>query len=535
MDSSEGLIDLRERHLVRARRSSLERLADGGTRLGVRMPIVGFAATALVGLVTVAIGLGRYSGDYDEGVYWQSLRALDHGHRLFAQVFSSQPPLFLFTVLPLFHAGGSSIAAARAAILCFAAVGLVATFALGRIVDRATGVLAVALLLSSALFVYDAMRLAATLPAVAFSTVGVALAAVVGRMQRRRQLVAAGAGVVLGVATMIKLLGVVAVPPALFLLFSGPWRPTPVTDGHLGVSAPDIARHDRVLARERWYAAVALITGFVIVDVIVFAVFWNHGKFYDQVVRFHLDSRSTWYSEPVTSAGMRDPLLVCGVIAIAVVLVQRARSAYVYVVWLVSGIAFLVMQRPPIEDHLLVLGPPAALIIAGLPSRLGARTTREWTRRVVALGVAVVLVIGLARVVVDATRMHTNPDPFEAALIDAVRRHVAPPELVVTDDQYLSADAGQDVPPDLVDTSYVRIASHYLTATDLIRITDRRASAVLFTGGRFEQLPYFRSWVTSHFELVEDFGRGAALYARHHRTHRDENAAQHRVKKMFAT
>src|SRR5436190_4063652 len=122
-----------------------------------RWAAAGFAAAAIVASVTVVTGLRRYSGNYDEGVYWQSLRALDHGHHLFTQVFSSQPPLFLLSVLPLFHIGGPSIAAGRVAILLFAGIGLVATFMLGKLVDRTTGVVAVALLLSYARFVSDAV------------------------------------------------------------------------------------------------------------------------------------------------------------------------------------------------------------------------------------------------------------------------------------------------------------------------------------------------------------------------------------------
>src|SRR5438067_6192308 len=152
-----------------------------GHRLARRPAVLGLAATALVAVLAIAIGLDRYSGGYDEGVYWQSLRALDGGHRLFAQVFSSQPPLFLFSVLPLFHAAGSSIVAVRATILLYAAIGLVATFAVGKRVDRTTGLLAGALVLSNARFVDDSISLGATLPAVAVSTAGVALAVVVGR------------------------------------------------------------------------------------------------------------------------------------------------------------------------------------------------------------------------------------------------------------------------------------------------------------------------------------------------------------------
>ena len=54
--------------------------------------------------------LGAFSAEYDEGVYWQSLRALAAGHPLYSQVFSSQPPLFLALLLPVFVIFGQTLA-----------------------------------------------------------------------------------------------------------------------------------------------------------------------------------------------------------------------------------------------------------------------------------------------------------------------------------------------------------------------------------------------------------------------------------------
>ena len=70
----------------------------------------------LLALVATALILWPLNGlerDYDEGVYWQSLRAMASGHPLFTSVFSSQPPFFLLSVYPFYMLFGQSIAAAR--------------------------------------------------------------------------------------------------------------------------------------------------------------------------------------------------------------------------------------------------------------------------------------------------------------------------------------------------------------------------------------------------------------------------------------
>ena len=46
---------------------------------------------------------------YDEGVYWQSLRAMSAGHALYQQIFYSQPPFFLFSIFPVFMLLGQTL------------------------------------------------------------------------------------------------------------------------------------------------------------------------------------------------------------------------------------------------------------------------------------------------------------------------------------------------------------------------------------------------------------------------------------------
>src|SRR5258708_860769 len=90
----------------------------------------------LVGICLLALALrlwplGGFSTEYDEGVYWQSLRALADGHALFSSVFSSQPPFFLLSLFPLYLLFGQTLAAARLAIVIFSLAGIVAIYSAG--------------------------------------------------------------------------------------------------------------------------------------------------------------------------------------------------------------------------------------------------------------------------------------------------------------------------------------------------------------------------------------------------------------------
>src|SRR3984893_19477020 len=84
-----------------------------------------------------AIVLRARVGD-DEGVYWQSLRALARGEPLFSSVFASQPPGFYYAFLP-FYGFAHSLTGLRVGVLLFGLVGLAATYVGARLLAGDVG------------------------------------------------------------------------------------------------------------------------------------------------------------------------------------------------------------------------------------------------------------------------------------------------------------------------------------------------------------------------------------------------------------
>jgi hypothetical protein len=82
------------------------------------------AMTAVAAFLAIELSV-LHAGfrDFDEGVYWQSLRALGRGEPLFGTVFASQPPAFYYAMLP-FYLVGHSIFALRIGVLVLSAAGL---------------------------------------------------------------------------------------------------------------------------------------------------------------------------------------------------------------------------------------------------------------------------------------------------------------------------------------------------------------------------------------------------------------------------
>jgi 4-amino-4-deoxy-L-arabinose transferase-like glycosyltransferase len=477
-----------------------------------------------------AWALGSPSVEYDEGVYWASLRAEALGHPLFTSIFSSQPPLFLNSIYPLYLFFGQTFEAARAAVILYSLVGLAAVWLTAwALCGRWSGALALALLAFVPRYLTESYTLQAEAPALAFATVSVALAVHAVRQSRVRWRgwLAAGSGAALMLGVAVKLFDVVAVVPvALYLLAPAGlalvdatgkprWPGRAALGSALGVAMPDLAR-----AAGGAVLAAALV-------LLPFAGRWP--ALYDQVIQFHLAAgRITQQSlldrvGVVVGSGGDLPLLALAVALAAWALARRWWRVLPLTAWFVGSLLLLLAQRPLLGHHLALLLPPAALIAAVVVLRaFGERTSGALPgaspRDVVKYGSlgAALLVAALGLSVglngVRHAALARDHDSLPAFVLAAA---TLPDDLVVTDDQYVAGLADRDVPPDLVDTSFVRVQAGYLSAQQLEREADSsRVRAVLFYSGRFDRVPGFRAWIANNprFVLVRTFGPGKWLY-----------------------
>ena len=116
--------------------------------------------------------------------------------------------------------------------------------------------------------------------------------------------------------------------------------------------------------------------------------------------------------------------------------------------------------------------------------------------------------------VVGTHRDIDSPLPQSSVeMASALRAATLPGDLVASDDQYIAGLADRNVPPELVDTSQVRILSGYLSASQLESLITRYdVRVILFASGRFDMIAGFRSWVEANFTQIASFGDGRALY-----------------------
>ncbi len=425
-------------------------------------------------LVVAAVGLripllGGAQIDYDEGVYWESLRSMAAGHSLFSQVYSSQPPGFLTALYP-FYLLGHSLIAARTGVLVFFALSLlamhVATHALSG--DDRVALLATLVLAVDPLMLRQSIALQADGPAVALGVVALAFAAVRTRRGARVDvLLGLLSGASLALAVQVKLLAVVAAVPVMLVLYSRRRLRAGVAGGVAGTAAvllPFATRLPLVWAQavSSHVSARALSEG---------------GLFTD-------DMRATLLREAAVAA-----LALVG----AMVLWRRgARGVLlVAVAWLAACAALVLEQHPLWPHHLVVAVPPLAMVAGGS----GALALPRLVAPAAALAGVVLLLVAGERALDDPA----TADTLHAA-VATLRLVAAPGQPIITDDQFAAAAAGLDTPPEMVDTSVVRLSSQPVTADDVERIAVRDGVRTFYFGtDRLVHLDGLVAWVAQHY------------------------------------
>ncbi|MFN2569105.1 MAG: ArnT family glycosyltransferase [Candidatus Dormibacteria bacterium] len=477
-----------------------------------RRNLTGPALAALI-VIAAAARVPLLAGgqlDYDEGVYWASLRSLSEGHPLFSAVYSSQPPAFLPSLLPFYELLGHSLLAARLGILLFWMVTLIATHETGRALTGRTGALvATALVALDPLMLRQSVALMADGPAMAWGMVAVALAAhhyAGGDRGRCARPTLAGAALAVGMGT--KLFDAAFLAPVVLLLVLPPRR---------GPEAASRGGRHRAAATCAWLAA-----GFMAAALVMVLPLGDRlPDVWSQSITGHVSARGLplgGFTADMAAAMVRElPLALLGGTALLLLHRRRSVEAALLAVWIAGAAALLIVQRPLWPHHLIIGVPPLALAAAGLTGLASAPRGRERPagrhRGMVAL-----LVTGVAALTTTTGALALWGAAARSAAVTAapmLSAGVPASDAIVSDDPFAVVAASRDTPPELVDTSDVRLPSQPLTVRDIESLIDRRhVRAVFFGSGRFATMPGLRRWVVARFPHTRTLPGGRILYRR---------------------
>ena len=484
-------------------------------------------ACAAIGVGMLVIGLSDpflAPHDFDEGVYWQTLRSMSAGYHLYGQIFYSQPPFFLLSIYP-FHASlGSTLEAAHVGVAVFSLLGFAGAYMMGRALGgRAGGAAALAILAVSPAYLAQSQKLQAEGPATAFLLLAVG-AALLWREHptgRSGYCLAIFSGVALSLGVLTKLFDAVALVPMLLIVVVRlrEARRAPTANGRADL--PPIA--------------AAILAG-VVTALVVLAPF---AHWPDQVMRqtvtLHLDA---WAAMNVPADQNIDTLRrffatnalvsAAAFVGVFVAILRRDWRIVPLAAWLLATLAFLAVHYPLLLRHTIILVPPLIAIVAlalnDLPT-ISFRAPRPLRQKLVLLAAGLAAATVLFSIALDYRYYRKLAAAAESSaqhvikLAAELKRTTTADQWVITDDPFVAGLAGRDVPPWLVDTALVRVQAGYLSIRELLEAgADPRVHAVLFATGRLTAAPVasFHDWVAEHFQRVDlrDVGAGVELWVR---------------------
>jgi hypothetical protein len=252
-------------------------------------------------------------------------------------------------------------------------------------------------------------------------------------------------------------------------------------------------------------------------------------QLWDQVITFHTTAKAYGASTIGSNfhtlvQALVSPLGVFALYGTLVSLLRKDWRVLPLIAWFLAVFYLLWQQVPLFAHHLVTLDPPLVLLAtAGLgPLPSLDKHSRLWIYGrdiLVLIGVCVTVMSGLLQiwggyqhVLQQANGADTKMSLQVVRDLDAVTQ---PDQLVITDAQFLVAKANRSTPPQLVDTSFVRIQSGYLSNAQLIEISrPSSVHTVLFYTGRLGEMRGFYLWVSQHFRKVQDYGNGRELWSK---------------------
>ncbi len=469
-------------------------------------------------------GLGRYEASYDAGVYLESARMMRRGYPLYGVIFSSQPPLWLMLVSFSFHWFGESVLAGQLVTATASLVTVAATMtATAQLCGWSGGLIAGVLVMLSPLQLKWIVT--PDLPSVAFAAVGMALAAHYVQNGRRRWLLAAALAATCSV--LVKLPGVY-VFPALGLMLIARWCRVP---------GLNYQRRARAAACDTLIFA-GVFAGLTMAVVLMMGA----GEVWRQVVTFHAAARKAF---PVVAFGDRcrlmlgfarhERLLACAV-PFAALAVLGGLEGLVAVLWVSCTFIGLLSHRPLFSHHMVALIPAVAMA-AGIgcaqlwkssgallkwlhgKNQLAASLLGAAGALVISIGI--LIIAGQLRIAWREAIAHCRAAPQAAGdrpdlkLARLIAERTQPGDVILTDAQDIAFLAQRDVPPETTDTSFVRIATRYISAQEVVSLGERHhVRAVLLWTGRLNLMPEVARWAADHFPRQESFGDGKVLYIR---------------------
>ncbi len=463
--------------------------------------------------------LGGVNWLYDETGYVAVAWKVSDGYRLYSEVYSPSPPFFTLSLLGGFALWGKSVWAARAVIVLYSALGLLLAALLAGELAGKGAALATAILLFLSPEYFRLSRITMSeVPAVSLVVLALLLALRYWRDGQRRWLVLSG--LALGAGLLLKMLVLFGLPLlGLIVLLRHLWP---------------LSGREQLSPRWRWRRVLVDVPILAAAVGALFAlcfIIYEPYAMYEQAfalqwkVRYYHTLNLGRHFRYLGEYLWKDKGLVLLALAGAIWAWREGRREVVALAaWLILGGAMLMAQVPLSTHHLLPLVPPLAILggagiwwaVVSLWQLLKeGHTPSSLAGAALGLGLLGFYLLNLPGTLAlnrqEVVRTQT-PNVLVEDAISFLTLTTAPGEIIISDDALIPLLAGRDILPNLTGIDWRRLRGGYLTAKELITLTERHGAVVVFWKEKLDQLPTFVQWVEERYRALEIGSRTHRIY-----------------------
>ncbi|HEY2383169.1 MAG TPA: glycosyltransferase family 39 protein [Terriglobia bacterium] len=440
-------------------------------------------------------------GDFDEGIYTATVRSVAHGFPLISQTFSSQGPLFIY-ISELFYRVSPSLVALRLfPVLCSLAIIYFAYRLVDQHVGRSAAVFTAAYLAVNTTVLAVSRTFQIDIPWTAFSFASFYFLLQFHHTGKRLQIYVSG--LFFGMSLLLKVNPIfIAVLAGYFLLA------TPI--------------------RGWKYSLNIIVFALFPAVILLLAVPANelHRFYVDTVgIRIHtVGPRLQDWTAGLRAGLIKDewPVILLALLGLAwirpgKIATTRGLFLILSLVWLLTTVAAFSVYTALFRHHLVFFILPCTLAASIAVQELCKRSTT----RLAAVGLFFVLVWIVFRVSLQQNTLQSIISPaadrYDQALqaaASSIDQHSRPGDYVVVDDPIVLYLANRDTPPDLVDTSILRIQNRLLTEDRLEIDTEAfRPVLIVIVSGRLTLLPAYAQFLRTHGYHEETDPQGFIVFS----------------------
>lgn len=454
-----------------------------------------------------------YSYDYDEGVYLQIAKQVINGYKLYEDIFLSQPPYFIYIIVLSFRIFGVNLFAGRLSIALLSMFSAILVYALSKkLSGNPSALISLTLVLIDNTYLIFSRTVQAEVPSITFALLSIYFMILFYRARNFWYIFIAGIASSLSIG--MKFFGITTLIPAVIILAAT----TMLFKQHTAINFLK--------------GSVIFVIG-LFVPLIPLLLFFDMETLYYQLFLFHLSKPSTSLADKVLYLArifvLKKPYLsLLGILGFITGVTSKNVLKLSLIAWALSSALMLVFLPQPIWLHHITFLIPGLSVMSGfsidivkrhLSKKLSTRIRLNFRSIVTFLVflVAALTFTGSLIMLIPEYQYHILRDDDETLLsaINEIKKVAASEKTIITDNQFLAFVANKNVPPELCDTSRMRIMSGSLTDQDIIYVINKyNISTVIFWSDRIINLSKFVEYVKEHYKLVRSFDDGKLIYHR---------------------